>query len=218
MQDKDIKNIVKGLRNIYKPHPWHGIDLYAGQTGEINAYIEMVPSDAVKYEMDKETGYLKIDRPQRFSNQMPTLYGFIPKTYCGPMTANFCEQKTGRGGIVGDGDPLDICVITEKAISHGDIILKAHPIGGLRLIDRGEADDKIISIFSYDSIYSEWKDITDLPKKIIDRLRHYFLTYKDIPEEGKQRKCEIVGVYGREEALEVIKIASQDYANKFEIS
>ena len=118
-----------------------------------------VPTDTVKYELDKPSGYLKVDRPQKFSNVYPTLYGFIPRTYCGEENGAFCAQRTGRTGIMGDGDPLDICVLSEKPISHGDILLYAIPIGGLRMIDGQEADDKIIAILEGDAVYGALREV-----------------------------------------------------------
>jgi inorganic pyrophosphatase len=74
----------------------------------------MVPTDTVKYELDKVSGYIKIDRPQKYSNVVPALYGFIPQSYCGGLVAEYAMQQSQRSGIMGDGDPLDVCVLTEK--------------------------------------------------------------------------------------------------------
>lgn len=196
-----------GLR--YKSHPWHGIHIGQNAPEQVRAFIEVIPSDTVKYEVDKVSGYLKIDRPQKFSNIVPALYGFVPQTICKEEVAAYCMEKTGRKDIVGDDDPLDICVLTEREITHGNIIVSAIPIGGFRMIDNGEADDKIIAVLKRDEVYSQWNDITDLPKTILDRLQHYFLTYKQLP--GEAPKCEITDVYGREEALEVIRRSQNDY-------
>jgi len=115
---------------------------------------------------------------------------------------------------VGDGDPLDICVLAEKFITRGDILLKVTPIGGIRMIDGGEADDKIIAVMSGDAIYGHMRDIHECPPAQIDRLRHYFLTYKDAPG-ARRRNAEITHVYGREEAHEVIERSMEDYAATF---
>lgn len=196
-----------GLR--YKSHPWHGIEIGANAPEIVTAFIEIIPSDTVKYEIDKRTGYLKVDRPQKFSNIVPALYGFVPQTYCKENVAAFCMEKTGRTGIVGDDDPLDICVLTEREITHGDIIVQAIPIGGFRMIDNGEADDKIIAVLKHDDVYGQWNDIAQLPPSIVNRLKHYFLTYKQLP--GGKQQCEITHVYGREEALAVIEASRKDY-------
>lgn len=199
---------------LHKPHPWHGISYGEKAPEIITSYIEMVPADHVKYEIDKETGYRKVDRPQKFSNIIPALYGFVPQTYCGESVAQFANEKTGRTSIVGDGDPLDICVLSERNITSGDIILEAIPIGGFRMIDKNEADDKIIAVMAKDEVYSQWKDISEVPEQIINRLRHYFLTYKNIPGES-QAIVEITETYGREVALEVIKRSIDDYNKTF---
>ena len=193
---------------LFKPHPWHGIEPGEDAPNVVTAFIEMVPTDTVKYEIDKKTGYLMIDRPQKFSNIIPALYGFVPKTYCGDKVAEYCNEKTGRN-LVGDGDPLDICVFTERHIPHGDILIKARVIGGMRMIDGGEADDKIVAVLDQDEIYS-YNDISECPDRLVNRLKHYFLTYKEIPG-SKIPKCEITHVYGAEEAKEVIRRSIEDY-------
>ncbi|MBL0328775.1 MAG: inorganic pyrophosphatase [Bacteroidetes bacterium] len=200
--------------NKFKSHPWHGISIGENAPDIITAFIEIVPTDTVKYEIDKESGYLKIDRPQKFSNVVPTLYGFIPQTYCDVKVAEYAALKSGKVVSKGDGDPLDICVLSEKTITHGDIILQAVPIGGFRLIDKGEADDKIIAVMKSDEVFEHWKDITDCSVAVIDRLKHYFLTYKNIPGAEKPT-CEITHIYGRDEAYEVINRSREDYKNKF---
>lgn len=197
-------------KQTFKSHPWHGISIGENAPVVVNAYIEIVPTDAVKYEIDKVTGHLKIDRPQKYSTQCPTLYGFIPQTYCGTQIGEFCSQKVSQAGIVGDGDPLDICVLTEKPVSHGDILVTAIPIGGLRMIDHNQADDKIIAVLRDDAVYGDWQDVSQCPRALTERLRHYFLTYKDIPGEEK-RKVEIPHVYGAKEAREVIQLSQLDY-------
>lgn len=199
---------------LYKPHPWHGIPIGKDYPDIITAYIEMVPNDTVKYEIDKLTGFRKVDRPQKFSNIVPALYGFIPQTFCDEKVREYAEQMSGRPVQRGDGDPLDICVLTERNITSGDIILEAIPVGGFRMIDKGEADDKIIAVLKQDEIYGNFKDVKDCPESLINRLKHYFLTYKNIPGE-KSTAVEITHVYGREEALEVIKRSVEDYDNSF---
>ncbi len=197
----------------FKAHPWHGIPIGDNAPTIVTAFIEIVPTDTVKYEIDKESGYLKIDRPQKFSNVIPTLYGFIPQTYCDVKVAEYASLKSGKDVKKGDGDPLDICVLSERTITHGDIILQAIPIGGFRLIDKGEADDKIFAVLKGDEVFGNWKDITDCNAAIIDRLKHYFLTYKNLPAE--KPTCEITNIYSRDEAYEVIKRSREDYKNKF---
>jgi inorganic pyrophosphatase len=199
---------------LYKRHPWHGVAIGGDAPRRVTAFIEIVPTDTVKYELDKATGYLKIDRPQKFSNVYPSLYGFLPQTYCGDETGRFCSERTGRPAIVGDGDPLDVCVLSERDISHGDILVQAIPIGGLRMIDGNEADDKIVAVLEGDAVYGGWLEIEESPAALVERLKHYFLTYKQAPGADKAR-VEITHVYGREEAYEVIRRTRIDYERKF---
>ncbi len=198
---------LMGLR--YKSHPWHGVDIGNDAPNTLVCFIEVVPTDTVKYEIDKATGYLKIDRPQKYSNIIPALYGFIPQTHCGQRLATITNECLDRIDIIGDNDPLDICVLTEKEISHGNLLVKAKPIGGFRMIDRNEADDKIIAVLLDDAVYGDYNDISDVPPAVITRLKHYFLTYKDMP--GEKRGCEIPIVYGKDEAHRVIQATILDY-------
>lgn len=207
--DPAFKQIWKLIGLRYTSHPWHGIPIGPKAPENVTAFIEVIPSDTVKYEVDKQSGYLKIDRPQKFSNIVPALYGFIPQTYCKAEVAEYCMQASGRTNIVGDDDPLDVCVLTEREITHGNIIVNATPIGGFRMIDGGEADDKILAVLTNDDVYGRWNDISDIPESIVNRLRHYFLTYKQLP--GEPAKCEITHVYGRAEAQEVIRRSQRDY-------
>ncbi len=202
---------LMGLR--YKSHPWHGIDIGDNSPDILTAFIEVVPTDTIKYEIDKVSGYLQIDRPQKYSNVVPAPYGFIPQTYCGKKVGKFCSEKTGKKDIIGDGDPLDILLLTEKDIPHGDVLAQAIPIGGFRMLDGNQADDKIISVLKNDVVYGEYKDITDLPEMVIKRLKHYFLTYKDMP--GLSNDSEITHTYNAEEAKQVIKLSIDDYENRF---
>jgi inorganic pyrophosphatase len=183
----------------------------------VTAYVEIVPTDAVKYELDKATGILKIDRPQQFSNVCPSLYGFLPRTLCAEEVGRFCSERTGRPGIVGDGDPLDVCVLTERPITHGDILVRARTIGGLRMIDGREADDKIVAVLVDDAVFGRLEEIAQCPSGLVDRLRHYFLTYKLAPgpADGTPRAVEITHVYARDEACEVIRRSQADYRQAF---
>ncbi len=123
-------------------------------------------------------------------------------------------QRTGKDGISGDGDPIDICILTEKDIVHGDILVRARPIGGFRMLDGNESDDKIIAVLNNDAVYGNYKDITDCPELIIDRMKHYFLTYKDLP--GQESNVEITHTFGVEDAHEVIRRSMEDYSNRFD--
>ncbi|MFW6289434.1 MAG: inorganic pyrophosphatase [Mariniphaga sp.] len=203
---------LMGLR--YKSHPWHGVSIGKNAPQEVTAFIEVVSTDTVKYEIDKESGYLRVDRPQKFSNVIPALYGFIPQTFCGIKVGEYCNQKTGRKNITGDGDPIDICVLTEKTLAHGDLLVNARPIGGFRMIDGKQADDKIIAVLLNDTVYGHFTELKAVPDIVIQRLEHYFLTYKDMP--GQDSNTEIAAVYNAKEAFEVIELSMQDYNQRFE--
>jgi inorganic pyrophosphatase len=214
--DDNDKALHDLLAILFQAHPWHGVPSGGGVAapGTVNAYIEIVPTDAVKYELDKPSGHLRVDRPQRFSSMCPTLYGFIPQTFCGDAVGALCCERTGLRGIKGDGDPMDICVLTEKAFTHGDFFVRANAIGGLRMIDGNEADDKIIAVLEQDVAYGHFQDIEDCPTGLIDRLKHYFLSYKQLPNEA-QRRVEIADVYNRAEALNVIGRSLSDYQERY---
>lgn len=187
-----------------KAHPWHGISPGEHCPETVTCFIEIVPGDTIKYEVDKESGYLKIDRPQLYSNVSPFLYGFIPQTYCGKEIAKLAGVEKG------DGDPLDIVVLSERPVPHGDIILKAIPVGGLRMIDKGEADDKIIAVLQNDAAYSSITSLDEIPLALLNRLKHYFMTYKLSPDTGSTPVV-IDATYGRNEAHKVIRASLRDY-------
>jgi inorganic pyrophosphatase len=180
----------------------------------VTAYIEIVPTDTVKYELDKLTGLLRVDRPQKYSNFCPSLYGLLPQTLCADNVAALSALRTGHQGIVGDADPLDICVLTERSISHGNILVRAIPIGGMRMLDGDEADDKIVAVLEGDATYGHIREVADCPPVVIDRLRHYFLTYKQAPG-ALTPVCEITHVYGRQEAHDVIQRSRADYLARY---
>ena len=192
----------------WRPHPWHGLSVGPDAPNVVNAYIEITPFDLVKYEVDKTTGYLSVDRPQRGSSHPPTLYGFIPRTFCGPRVGSLSPQAKG-----GDGDPIDICVVSERPINRAEVIVKARVVGGLQMVDGGEADDKIVAVLQKDTFWDDARDITDLPDALIERLHHYFSTYKLVP--GKESDISIDKVYGCDEALEVVKASMADYESEF---
>lgn len=194
--------------DYWRPHPWHGLDVGRNPPTLVHAYIEMTPFDLVKYELDKVTGYLRVDRPQHLSSQLPNLYGFIPRTYCGQRVAALMPNATQ-----GDHDPLDICVISERPITKSDIILPARVVGGLPMLDGGEADDKIIAVLENDNLWAHVEDLAELPDVLVERLRHYFSTYKLIP--GKPSQVSIAAVYDRRQAEHVIEAAMADYQETY---
>jgi inorganic pyrophosphatase len=189
----------------WRPHPWHGLEVGPKPPDVVTAYIEITPLDAVKYEIDKVTGYIRVDRPQRSSAQPPTLYGFIPRTYCGRRVAEIAQPHAERG----DHDPLDICVVSERPITRADILLNARVVGGLQMIDGGEADDKIVAVLENDLFWGQVEDLDQLPPKLVERLMHYFSTYKMVP--GHDAPAVIAKAYDRQHAFRVIQAAMADY-------
>jgi len=222
----DAEQVWQLMGRLFKTHPWHGVPVGPEAPRVVTVYVEIVPSDAVKYEVDKVTGHLRVDRPQKYSNVCPSLYGFIPQTYSGERVAKLARRRSGRRSLAGDGDPLDICVLSERAFSHGDFLLQAEPIGGLRVIDDDEADDKLVAVLQGDLTFGKVQDIGELPRPVVERLEHYFLTYKlavdtagggagakSLPSAGGE--VEIAGIYGRDEAREVIERGIADYRAEF---
>ncbi|HEY5647282.1 MAG TPA: inorganic pyrophosphatase [Pseudomonadales bacterium] len=192
----------------WRPHPWHGLTIGPAAPELVNAFIEVTPFDLVKYEVDKATGYLRVDRPHRTSSLPPTLYGFVPRTYCGARV-----QALMPGANRGDEDPLDICVISERPIARAEVIVTARVLGGLPMLDGGEADDKIVAVLANDEIWSEVRDISQLPERYVARLRHYFSTYKTLP--GEPAMVEVGEPYSRQHAVRVIEAAIADYQEEF---
>ena len=189
----------------WRPHPWHGLEVGKNPPELVSAFIEITPFDAVKYEVDKMTGYTMVDRPQRSSAFPPTLYGFVPRTFCHDNV-----RALSPGSVKGDEDPLDICVFSERPINRGEIIISARVVGGIQMIDGGEADDKIIAVLENDQVWGDVTDVSELPDNLIKRLQHYFSTYKMIPGEKSQRVT-VETIYGRDHALQVVEASIKDY-------
>ena len=191
-----------------RPHPWHGLDPGPDPPSEIHAFIEITPFDLVKYEVDKRSGYLRVDRSQRTSSLPPALYGFIPQTYAEDRVAKLMEGVAG-----GDLDPLDVCVLSERPISKSEVIVTATVVGGIPMIDAGLADDKIIAILADDPVYGGIRDIAEVPRVLVGRLQHYFSTYKLQPASAEPV---VVGdPYGREHAEAVVAASLVDYRETF---
>jgi inorganic pyrophosphatase len=192
----------------FRPHPWHGLEVGPEPPSILWAFIEITPFDLIKYEVDKHSGYLRVDRPQRGSSQPPSLYGFVPRTHCGARV-----RKLSPTSKRGDGDPLDICVLSERAITKSEILVRCRVVGGLQMVDAGDADDKIIAVLDNDLVYGAARDVRDLPKVLVERLRHYFETYKLVPERPNVARIE--RVYGRAHAEKVVRAAMRDYDASF---
>jgi inorganic pyrophosphatase len=182
----------------WRPHPWHGLETGPNPPEEINAYIEI----------DKVTGYLRVDRPQRTSSLPPALYGFIPRTYCGNEVSALSPSAER-----GDGDPLDVFVVSERPIERSEVILVARVVGAIRTVDGREADDKIIAVLANDNFWGEATSVSELPDTLISRLRHYLSTYKMLP--GQQPKVEIAETVDRDGAMAIVEAAMLDYSRAY---
>ncbi|MEM1271010.1 MAG: inorganic pyrophosphatase [Bacteroidota bacterium] len=191
-----------------RPHPWHGLDPGPHPPTVVHAYIEITPFDLVKYEIDKSTGYLRVDRAQRTSSLPPALYGFIPQTYCAARVA-----KLMPGATRGDLDPLDICVISERPIARAEVIVNACVIGGLPMLDGEEADDKIIAILKDDPVFGHISNLAHAPDELVGRLAHYFATYKLHP--NAEHEVRLGEPYPRSHAEKVVLAAIEDYADAY---
>lgn len=195
----------------WRPHPWHGLSAGPNPPSELHAFVEITPFDLVKYEVDKVSGYLKVDRSQRTSSLPPALYGFVPGTFAGERVAALMP-----GAERGDHDPLDICVLSERPISRAEVIVPARAVGGIPMLDGGEADDKIVAILRDDPVFGAIRDIDDVPSVLVERLQHYFSTYK--LRRGHAAGVVVGDPYGRERAEAVVSASLADYAERFPAS
>jgi len=192
----------------WRPHPWHGLEVGPDPPTIVHAFIEITSFDLIKYEVDKSTGYIRVDRPQRTSSLPPSLYGFIPRTFCAERV-----KALSPAAQRGDGDPLDICVLSERPINRSEVILNARVIGGIHMVDHNEADDKIVAVLMNDPLWSGARDIKDIPEILIERLRHYFATYKLVP--GTPVEVSIESIYGCDHALKVVQASMEDYIHHY---
>ena len=173
-------------------HPWHGVHYGEKAPRIVTAVIEISQGSRCKYEIDKESGLLKLDRVIYSSFYYPVNYGFIPQTYGD------------------DKDPLDILVITSLPVQPLTL-MEAKVIGVMQMIDSGDADDKLISVANNDPAVNHYNNIEELPKHFFDELRHFFEEYKRL-----EKKTVIVEEFGdKATALEVINDAIQLYKEKF---
>lgn len=171
---------------------WHDISPERVKSEEFTCVIEIPKGSKKKYELDKETGLILLDRILHTSMQYPANYGFIPRTYGD------------------DNDPLDVFVICSEVIETLTLV-KAYPIGVIYMEDGGEGDEKIIAIPHSDPFYNTYKDISDLPKHIFDEMQHFFSRYKDL----EKKEVKVTDIAGREKAIEVISQCLENYNKKF---
>ena len=171
---------------------WHHIDPKLVTPEDFNALIEIPKESRCKYELDKDTGLIRLDRVLYTSTHYPQNYGFIPRTYAD------------------DRDPLDVLVITSAPV-YPMTLIRAYPIGVMRMIDNGDVDDKIIAIPFSDPTYSNIKVVDDLPPHIFDEIVHFFSVYKQL--EGKTTAVD--SLLGVADAKRIIQEAIDGYKEKF---
>ncbi len=172
---------------------WHDIKKERITPEKFIACIEISKGSKKKYELDKETGMLILDRVLYTSTHYPANYGFIPRTYAD------------------DNDPLDVLVLCQEVIDPLTLV-ECYPIGVIKMIDSDEVDEKIIAIATKDPSLNTYKDITNLPKHTFDEISHFFEVYKNL--EGK--KTIVKEVLGSKDAKDIIKSCLSLYAKKFE--
>lgn len=163
-------------------HPWHSAPVGKNPPEIVNGIIEIPRGSKAKYEIDKETGLLMLDRVLYTSMEYPVNYGFIPQTLCG------------------DGDPLDILVISQVDILPRSIV-PARVIGVMRMIDSGDTDDKILAVPIKDMRFQHYKDIGDIPEQYLEELRHFFQTYKQLENKITQ----VQGFLDKKMAFQIIE-------------
>lgn len=171
---------------------WHEVSLGKNIPEEFNTIIEIPKGSKNKYEVDKETGMIKLDRAMKTAQDYPFDYGFAPQT------------------LWEDDDPLDVVVLTTYPLSPG-ILVNVRPVGVMRMIDGGEGDDKIIAVPVDDLRWDEVQELEDVNKHTLKEIRHFFETYKQIEE----KEVEISGFEGRQAALDAVKKSVKLYQEKY---
>lgn len=171
---------------------WHDINPERIKANDFIAVVEISKGSKKKYELDKETGLIILDRILYTSTHYPANYGFIPRTFAD------------------DGDPLDVLVLTSEALDPM-VLIRCYPIGVINMLDNGKNDEKIIAIPYSDPTYNSYKDISELPKHIFDEMRHFFSVYKQL--EGKQTAVD--EVKGAKSALEIVQNCIDNYKVKY---
>lgn len=180
--------------NIDYNNPWHKVRLGTNIPESVNAIIEIPQKSKAKYELDKETGMLILDRVLRSSVHYPANYGFIPRTYCD------------------DKDPLDILVLSQIDVIPMSII-EANVIGVLKMIDGGELDDKIIAVATNDMSVNHYKDLSDLPEHLLNEIKRFFIDYKKL----ENKKVEVSGYENAEVAKQILNQSIEDYKKYFNV-
>ncbi len=171
---------------------WHDISSERIKPNNFEALIEIPKGCKAKYELDKETGILKLDRVLYTSTVYPANYGFIPRTYAE------------------DGDPLDVLVLTNESIFPMTLV-SCYPIGVIKMLDGGKLDEKIIAIPFRDPTYNEYYDIKELPKHVFEEMMHFFEVYKKL----ENKKTAVKEIAHRDEAVEIVRKCLDLYKEKF---
>ncbi len=171
---------------------WHDIEEDRVKKEDFVGVVEIPKGCNNKYELDKKTGLLKLDRILYTATHYPANYGFIPRTYAG------------------DNDPLDVLILCQEAI-YPLTLVECYPIGALRMIDNNEEDEKIIAIAKHDPFLNTYKDISEIPAQVSAEIKHFFEVYKQL--EGKQTTVD--KIMGREEAEQIIEKCMENYKEKF---
>lgn len=171
---------------------WHDISPERINPEDFICVVEISKGSKKKYELDKETGFIILDRILYTSTRYPANYGFIPRTYGD------------------DNDPLDVLLLCSEKIEPMTLV-RAYPIGVISMIDNGRSDEKIIAIPFNDPNYNVYTDISDLPKHIFDEMKHFFKVYKNL----ENKETAVNEISNRESAVEVINSAIENYVDKF---
>ena len=184
--------ILRNERIAYMVNIWHDIDPKRITANDFVAVVEIPKGSQKKYELDKETGLIRLDRILYTSTHYPANYGFIPRSYGD------------------DGDPMDVLIICSQTLEPLTLV-QCYPIGVISMLDGGRNDEKIIAIPFADPNYNKYRDISELPEHIFDEMRHFFNVYKAL--EGKEA---VAGeISGCERAIEVIAASLDNYIETF---
>lgn len=171
---------------------WHDISAEHIHPTDFSAVIEIPKGGKNKYEMDKETGLLRLDRVLYTATHYPANYGFIPRTYAD------------------DGDPLDVLVLCQETIVPMTLV-QCFPIGVVKMIDGDDIDEKIIAVPFRDPSHADYRDISELPHHIMDEIQHFFTVYKSL----ENKETVVKEVLGRERAEEIIEHCIKEYEYHF---